>query len=797
MGKGNKKKRMKKYKKKYYTGGRIDMSKGGRVSLQEGGNPKYGDIRVTEDGVREQFSPVGWNATKEQPKPVVKKPIEQEPQKPIQVGEPVRDTNLKEVGEPVRDTNLSGPRRGADEPIDVIGAGGGPDFNPSEKRQELSSFLSEQVQTSSQEDEPIIVDEITEDNDDKNEEEKEPVKGKQTTYDTTASPERTARIGETASQVQESAKGTVPQAAVIPGVSEEAGTAVKEEIPQAVTTMQDVPGYVPTEAKAEEAQPVTPETVTTGEVKEAQTPQQIEAAKMEAEQVTPEVTVDAAEGAIDEDKALAKAAGVDRVEPIDAAEVDIPEGALADRVIGTLSEDAKAEIAQNAGTSLRRITRAKKQLSKAGLSDTEIAEIGNDPEALEDRLEDFSEEQRGIIEGLPEEALVSTQINGLLTGIEDGKIPLWAKPAVASVEAMLAQRGMSASTVGRDALLNTIIQAAMPIAQSNAQAIQSSVAQQRDIEFRESEANTQRKQQVALDKANKVFNMNMAQFNADQQTELSNSKFLQTVGLTEASNEQQAVIQDALLMSQANLAEADFYQKTQIQNAQSFLSMDMANLSNKQQSNILKAQQQQQRVLSNQAAQNAAAQFNATSENQTEQFMTSLTAQMNQYNASQMNAMEQFNSTQKNASEARRTAREADVEKFNAQLLTQVDQFNSQQDFARNQWNAQNSAAVEASNVQWRRQANTVNTAAQNQINMQNAMNAFGLSTQSLSFLWQELRDQADFDFRSFENEENRQAQILATAIANEGKPGEKYDDYLTNLLNSIGMSYKQGLLSG
>jgi len=601
---------------------------------------------------------------------------------------------------------------------------------------------------------------------------------------------RRERIRETGLQVEDASTGQVPEGAIIPKAEE-----VDKNIRQSTTRMA-----YPTEAEASTAEAVAPEAVSTGEVKEAQTPQQIKAAEITKDEldIVPEETkVDAAEGAIDEDKALAKAAGVDRVEPIDAAEVDIPEGALADRVVGTLSEGAKAEIAQNAGTSLRRITRAKKQLSKAGLSDTEITEIGNDPEILEDRLADFSEEQRGIIEGLPEEALVSTQINGLLEGVENGEIPLWAKPAVASVEAMLAQRGMSASTVGRDALLNTIIQAAMPIAQSNAQAIQSSVAQQRDIEFRESEANTQRKQQVALDRANKVFNMNMAQFNADQQTELSNSKFLQTVGLTEANNEQQAVIQDALLMSQANLAEADFYQKTQIQNAQAFLSMDMANLNNKQQSNILKAQQQQQRVLSNQAAQNAAAQFNATSENQTQQFMTSLTAQMNQYNASQMNAMEQFNSTQENAAEARRTGRDADRAKFNAQLITQVDQFNSQQDFARNQWNAQNSAAVEASNVQWRRQANTINTAAQNQINMQNAQNAYGMSMQSQAFLWQELRDQADFDFRAFENEQNRQAQIISTAIANEGKAGEKYDDYLTGLVNALGTSFRSGYSGG
>ena len=608
---------------------------------------------------------------------------------------------------------------------------------------------------------------------------------------------RRERIRETGLQIEAASTGQVPESAVIPdavqvGIDPETGKPIRE---QATTTMQDVEGYVDTTAQATTAGQVTPETVTTGQVTTAQTPEQIQAAQMEAAMVSPDAQVEAAEGEVS-DQAIAQAAGVDRVAPIEGAEVEIPEGALAERVVGTISEGAKATAAINAGTSLSRITRAKKQLSRAGLSDADIQEIGNDPEALEDRLADFSEEQRGIIEGLPEEALVSTQINGLLEGIENGEIPVWARPAVAQVEQMLAQRGMSASTVGRDSLFNAIIQSAMPIAQSNAQAIQSSVAQQRDIEARESEANAARVQQTALTNAQNVFQMDMAQFSSDQQIALSNSKFLQTVGLTEASNEQQAAIQDALLMSQANLAEADFYQKTQIQNAQAFLSMDMANLNNNQQANVLKAQQTQQRLLSNQSAQNAAAQFNAASENQTNQFMSNLNAQMNQYNASQMNAMEQFNSTQENAAEARRAGREADLNKFNAQLITQVDQFNSQQDFARNQWNAQNAAAVEASNIQWRRQANTVNTAAQNQINMQNAQNAFGLSSQAMSFLWQELRDQADFDFRGFENEENRKAQIIATAMANEGVAGEKYDDYLNGLLTTVGASYKSGIVS-
>jgi hypothetical protein len=539
---------------------------------------------------------------------------------------------------------------------------------------------------------------------------------------------------------------------------------VQEDIEQKETEMEATDP-----AKAYTAKKTADEDVSTvDKTSTARTPEEVEAAKYRASLIKEAAEAEAAKGEVS-DQSIADSVGVGDVPPIDSAEVEVEEGALVGRVVGKISDEAKATAAQNAGTSLARITRAKKQLANAGLSEADIAELGNDPEALEARLADFTEEERGIIEGLPEEALVSNQLDGLLQGMENGEIPLWAKPAVSQVEQMLARRGLSASTIGRDALFNAIIQAAMPMAQSNAQAIQASVAQQKEIEFRTDEANAQRKQQVALSNADKVFNMNMAQFNADQQREIINSQFMQTVSIKNADNKQQAAIQDAVLLSQRNIAEADLNTKIQIQNAQAFLSMDMANLNNQQQTNMINAQYEQQRLLSNQSAQNAAKQFNATSENQVNQFNASLAANISQFNAQQKNAMAQFNAAQENAAEARNKNREADRQKFNAQIRTSVDQFNTQMEFQRNQWNAQNAAAVEASNVAWRRKANTMNTAAQNQANMFNAQNAFQMSSQANAFMWQELRDQAAYDFQAKENEYQRKASLAIAALGNEG----------------------------
>ena len=245
--------------------------------------------------------------------------------------------------------------------------------------------------------------------------------------------------------------------------------------------------------------------------------------------------------------------------------------------------------------------------------------------------------------------------------------------------------------------------------------------------------------------------------------------------------EQQGVMQDAVLMSQRNLAEADQNTKFGIQNAQAFLSMDLQNLNNQQQANVLKAQQIQQRLLSNQSASNAALQFNATSENQVNQFMTSVKAQTDQFNAQQNNAMKQFNTTQINAAEARRVANEFEAAKLDAQMATQIDQFNAEVEARREQFNVTNATQIEQSNVAWRRQANTAETAALNAVAQQNAQNAFGLSTAAQNFLWQELRDEADYTFKRWDNDEQRKASLMIAALGNEGATA-KESNWSSNL---------------
>ena len=187
-----------------------------------------------------------------------------------------------------------------------------------------------------------------------------------------------------------------------------------------------------------------------------------------------------------------------------------------------------------------------------------------------------------------------------------------------------------------------------------------------------------------------------------------------------------------------------------------------------QQTEVLNTQNRQQAMLTDQAATNAAAQFNASSTNQMNQFVNNLAATITSQNAARDDAMGQFNVTEADRVAALNQNNTLEADRLENTLNTQISQFNSQLDNERNKFNTQNANLVEQANVQWRRQLNTANTAGQNAVNQANAMNSFNMSNQGLSFLWQEMRDAAKWEYESAQNYEERQANVTIAALGNE-----------------------------
>jgi hypothetical protein len=237
-----------------------------------------------------------------------------------------------------------------------------------------------------------------------------------------------------------------------------------------------------------------------------------------------------------------------------------------------------------------------------------------------------------------------------------------------------------------------------------------------------------------------VANMN---FTAEQNIALENSRAVNTMNLQNLNNSQAMVMAEASALANMDMSNLNNRQQAAVQNAQSFLQMDMANLSNQQQTNLFKAQQRTQALFTDQAATNAARQFNASSQNQVDQFFASLGTQVAQFNATQANAQSQFNAGQANT-----------VERFNAELNNQRDQFN-----------AQNQLVISQSNAQWRRQIATADTAAINRANELNASALLNISKTAYDNLWQHYGDTMEWAWTSAENELDRIVKITTAEI--------------------------------
>ena len=225
-------------------------------------------------------------------------------------------------------------------------------------------------------------------------------------------------------------------------------------------------------------------------------------------------------------------------------------------------------------------------------------------------------------------------------------------------------------------------------------------------------------------------------------------------------------------------------QQAAITNAQAYLQMDMANLSNKQQTSLANLQTRQSFLLSDQAAANASAQFNATSQNQVNEFYDKLSSTINEQNAVRTDTMNQYAQSEANKISAINAQNKVAIDEANAARESAINQFNATVENQRQQFNVNNQREIDQSNVVWRRAVNTANTAATNATNQLNAQNMLDMSNYALSGLWQQWRDEADWVNSASENSLARAHNAALAALertteldlADEGKKSKMYE---------------------
>ena len=409
--------------------------------------------------------------------------------------------------------------------------------------------------------------------------------------------------------------------------------------------------------------------------------------------------------------------------------------------------------------------------------DPEVAnQIMEDVEGF--NVENQTQESLGAVAALPKEALVSTQIENLVSGMEEGKPPSWARPAVAAVEQMMASRGLSASTVGRDALFNAIIQSAMPIAQSNATALQQRAAQnlsneqqaliqdrqiassflEKNAAFKQqmeianlsndqqmrlanlsaqnqasSEnlnaaqqtemANLNARMQTNLLQANIAANMNQAQLGVDQQRAVTNANMVANVDMAKFNAGQQVELANSKFMQNATLTDYNARQQSAMQNATTMAQMDLAAADQRTKLAITNASNFLQMDMAN-----------LNNRQQAVVLDQQLKQQRLLSDQSAANAAKQFNATSTNQTNQFLTNMEAQMNQFNASQSNAMEQFNKAESNRASAINAQNETEVSKLNAQLATDVSKFNAQQDFQAEMWNKQNAQAVEQSNINW---------------------------------------------------------------
>jgi hypothetical protein len=409
--------------------------------------------------------------------------------------------------------------------------------------------------------------------------------------------------------------------------------------------------------------------------------------------------------------------------------------------------------------------------------DPEVAnQIMEDVEGF--RVEDQSQESLGAVAALPKEALVSTQIENLVSGMEEGKPPSWARPAVAAVEQMMAARGLSASTVGRDALFNAIIQSAIPLAQSNATALQQRAAQNlsneqqalmqdRQIAASFLEKNAAFKQQMELanlsnDQQMRLANLTsrnqnesenlsaaqqteMANLNARLQTNLTSAKIAATMNQAQLSVDQQRAVANATMVANVDMAKFNAGQQVELANSKFMQNATLTDFNARQQSamqnattmaqmDLAAADQRTKLAITNA---NNFLQMDMANLNNRQQGII-LDQQLKQQrllsDQSAANAAKQFNATSQNQTNQFLTNLEAQMNQFNTSQSNAMEQFNKAEANRISAINAQNETEVSRLNAQLATDVSKFNAQQDFQAEMWNKQNAQAVEQSNINW---------------------------------------------------------------
>jgi len=353
-----------------------------------------------------------------------------------------------------------------------------------------------------------------------------------------------------------------------------------------------------------------------------------------------------------------------------------------------------------------------------------------------------------------EEMTTQGQLNKLLTNFDAGNPPPWAAASMRGVTAQLAARGLGASSMAGQALVQATLEAALPIAATDAKVFEQmglqnlSNRQQTAMVLGEQRAKFLGQEfdqnfQTRVLNAARIADIADKNFTADVTIALENARLTGTMDLQNLSNRQALVLAKTAQVANLETTNLNNRQQVAVENAKAFLTLDVKNLDNRQQTALFKAKEIADSIISDTAAANAAKATNAANALEADKINAQLALSASQYNAAEKNK----------------------VAIFNKSAADELIKFNAQEANDRAEFNANLSGQINIANAKLLADISTSNTREINAMAAVNAKNATDLSASTYAQLSQTYRDQLETTWKTSESVADRANEISKVTI--------------------------------
>jgi hypothetical protein len=353
-----------------------------------------------------------------------------------------------------------------------------------------------------------------------------------------------------------------------------------------------------------------------------------------------------------------------------------------------------------------------------------------------------------------EEMTTQGQLNKLLTDFDAKAPPPWASASIRAVTAQLAARGLGASSLAGQAVIQATLEAGLPIAQADAKVFENMglvnlsnrqqtavlVAQQR-ADFLKQDFDDNFKAKVL--NAAKISDIANKNFDAATTIALENARLVGSMDIANLSARNAVVLAKAAQMANLETTNLNNRQLVAVENSKAFLAMDLKNLDNKQQVSLFKAKEVADSIISDTAAANAAKATNATNALEADKINASLALSASQYNAAELNKVSIFNKT----------------------ASDEMVRFNAQESNDRAEFNATMSNQINVANAKLLADISMANTREVNAMAAVNAKNYTDLQASTYAQLSQTYRDQIESAWKTTDNANDRANKISVATL--------------------------------